>query len=70
MMSVSPLLILSLSSSKNGAAGENAERESFVTNTGPHGLRIKDRANSGGLESTSAAGESSAQSAASKRASQ
>ena len=49
--------ILSLSSAKKGAVGESAERKSFVTKAGPHGFRIKDRANSGGSESTSAAGE-------------
>src|SRR5438874_12767546 len=69
-MSIFRLSILSLSSSKNGAVGQDAERKSLMTNAGPHGFRIKDRANSGGLESTSAADESFAQSAASKRASQ
>ena len=59
-----------VSSSKNGAVGESPKRKPLFTKAGPHGLRIKFRANSGGFESTSAADESFAQRAASKRASQ
>src|SRR5919106_1491236 len=59
-----------MSSLSNGTVGGSVKRKSLVINAGPHGFRIKDRANSGGLESTSAADEFLAQLAARSRASQ
>src|SRR5436309_1899456 len=56
-------------SSKDSLA-DPANRKSVVINAGPQGFRINCPANSGGLESTSAADESFAQRARSRRASQ